>query len=236
MVKSKFKKTTDVQGPKTPMIRWLSLVIVLSAVSIGFVYRKIINKFSDLSHELLVDPLLSTIHQDVSKTTTIGFFVSVTGCGSDRLVDGAAVLKHSIHLASIHGNLGGRYDYKMHAIYHPDAAACVSILEELGYKLELREVPLRVQDIQGEFLRSRIESNGCCGAKELIKLEAYTFTEYPVVVHLDIDFLLLKPLDDLFDAMLMENEAADPFSRIHRMYPDKPKPSRINAFFTRDCE
>ena len=103
-------------------------------------------------------------------TTTIGYAVSVTGCGSDPLVEGAAVLKHSIHLTSIHGNMGGKYDYKMYAIYHPEAASCSKPLAELGYELLERNTPIAVADIEGEFLRTKIENNGCCGEKELYVL------------------------------------------------------------------
>ena len=61
------------------------------------------------------------------------------------------MLKHSIHLASVHGPKGGRYDYQLYAIYHPSAAACVTPLKELGYTLLERETPVAVKDIQGEF-------------------------------------------------------------------------------------
>jgi len=72
------------------------------------------------------------------------------------------------------------------------------------------------------------------GEKELIKLEAYTFTEYPVVVHVDLDVLVLKSLDNLFDAMLGVGD--NPISKVELMWPDQPVPAKINAFFTRDCK
>lgn len=168
---------------------------------------------------------------------TIGYFISITACNPKKLGDGAAVLKHSIHLNSIHGS--GRYDYKMHAIVHPDAMDCVEPLAELGYELAQRDTPVAVADIQGEFLRSRISGNGCCGEKENIKLEAYTFTQFPIVVHVDVDVLILKPLDPLFDAMLETRNSSSshnhPLPSIEAMrYPIRPVPSKINAFFTRD--
>ena len=98
-----------------------------------------------------------------SVVPVIGYAVSVTGCGDDPLVEGAAVLKHSIHLTSIHGNMGGNYDYKMYAIYHPNAKSCSMPLDELGYELLERNTPVAVSDIEGDFLRSKIEQNGCCG-------------------------------------------------------------------------
>jgi hypothetical protein len=106
-----------------------------------------------------------------SEAITIAFAVTVTGCGPDPITEGAAVLKHSIHLASVHGNLGGRYGYKMYAIYHPDGERCAAPLKDLGYELLKRETPVAVKDIEGAFLRSKIEKNGCCGEKELVKLE-----------------------------------------------------------------
>lgn len=95
-----------------------------------------------------------------SDAETVGWAVTITGCGSDPITEGAAVLKHAIHLTSIHGNLGGRYDYKMYAIYHPDGEACALTLKDLGYELIQRDTPVAVKDIEGKFLREKIVSNG----------------------------------------------------------------------------
>ena len=91
---------------------------------------------------------------------TIAYAVSITGCGSDPLSEGAAVLKHAIHLMSVQGNPKARYDYRMYAIVHPDAVSCGMTLEELGYTILKRDTPVAVKDIQGEYLRSKIEKNG----------------------------------------------------------------------------
>jgi hypothetical protein len=169
---------------------------------------------------------------------TIGFAVTVTGCGSDPITEGAAVLKHAIHLASVQGNIGGRYDYKMYAIYHPDGESCAAPLKYLGYELLRRDTPVAVSDIQGANLREKIHKNGCCGEKELVKLEAYTLTQHPIVVHLDLDVLILKPMDALFDWMLVDsNDLKSTYdtSEVPIMWPDLEKPQKLNAFFTRDC-
>jgi hypothetical protein len=170
---------------------------------------------------------------------TIGFAVTITGCGADSITEGAAVLKHSIHLASVHGDLGGRYDYKMYAIYHPDGETCATPLKDLGYELIRRETPVAVKDIEGDFLRRNVEKNGCCGEKELVKLEAYTLVQHPVVVHLDLDVLILKPLDALFDWMLVDQEdlkAEYDTEDVPIMWPELEKPTKVNAYFTRDCK
>jgi hypothetical protein len=76
----------------------------------------------------------------------------------------------------------------------------------------------------------------CFSSRLAIFLQAYTFTEFPVIVHVDLDVLILKPLDDLFDAMIGKNDNVPPLSKIARMWPDGPVPDQINAFFTRDCK
>jgi lipopolysaccharide biosynthesis glycosyltransferase len=182
--------------------------------------------------------------QQATKTAkaTIGFAVSITGCGSDPITEGAAVLKHSIHRASIHGNSGGQYDYALYAIYHPSAAECALPLQALDFTMLKRETPVAVADIQGDFLRSKIEANGCCGEKELIKLEAYTLTQHEIIVHLDLDVLVLKPMDDLFDVMLANtpDATAAAVAKVQPslMRPNEPLPvassATLNAFYTLD--
>ena len=178
-------------------------------------------------------PVTAQAGDNVLKNTpTIAYAVSVTGCGSDPITEGGAVLQHSIHRASVHGTLKGKYDYKLFAIYHPDAAACAKPLAALGYELLEREVMVNVDDIEGDFLRSKIRTNGCCGEKELIKLEAYRLTDYPIVVHLDLDVLVLKPLDDLFDLMLEGTSSVS--NQETFLMPNQNIPDRINAFYTYD--
>ena len=79
------------------------------------------------------------------------------------------------------------------------------------------------------------ESNGCCGEKELVKLEAYTLTDHPVVVHLDLDVVVLKPMDALFDMMLTKSPVDWDTTNVPIMWPEKKLPEKVNAFFTRDC-
>eukprot|EP00977_Amphora_coffeiformis_P009226 scaffold2102_cov161-Amphora_coffeaeformis.AAC.10 len=125
-----------------------------------------------------------------------------------------------------------KYGYLMYAIVHPTALPCAKPLEQLGFTILQRDVFVRVADIEGEFLRTKIESNGCCGEKELIKLEAYTLTQHPVVVHLDLDVLVLQALDELYDFMLASPAPPTPLASFQ--WPDQPIPNTINAFFTMD--
>lgn len=168
----------------------------------------------------------------VNIKATIGYAISLTGCGDD-LTDGGAVLKHSIHLSSSQNPMSGsRYDYKMIAIVHPAAMECSKQLEALGYKLLVRDVPVPVEEIKGDFLRERVVNNGCCGEKEFIKLWAYSLVEYPAVVHLDLDTLVLKPMDNLFDAML-DGPTSAARANIPVMFGEA-MPDAVDAYFTRD--
>ena len=141
----------------------------------------------------------------------IAYAVSLTSCeDSPSLIDGAAVLAHSIHLSSIQNpKSGSKYNYKMYAIVHNSAPTCKPFLEKIGYEVKFVDVPVAVDEIQGDFLRENVHQNGCCGELEFIKLWAYTFVEHPFVVHMDLDTMVLKPMDELFDAALSGDEVEE---------------------------
>jgi hypothetical protein len=187
---------------------------------------------------------------------TIGYAISFTSCSSSTsgpfLMDAAAVLKQSIHVNSArHNSSRSKYDYEMIAFIHPDAKDCFfdddasakkSILEtHLGYRVFIRDTPVNVTEISSDFLRETVVKRGCCGEKEFIKLYAYDFdpNEFPIVVHLDLDTLILHPLDEVFDAMLVKPydgiESSSVRANLPIMYPGKQQiPTSIDAMFTRD--
>ncbi|KAL7496704.1 hypothetical protein ACHAWT_004870 [Skeletonema menzelii] len=206
--------------------------------------------------------------QQPKAKATIAYAVSLTSCGSSAnrndnvangghssdpsFSEGAAVLAHSIHLSSIRNfaQSGSYYDYKLIVFVHPNARACSDIFEELGYEIQIRDTPFKVADIKSEWLQEHIVKSGCCGEKEYLKLYSYVQFDYPIVIHLDLDSLILKPMDDLFDVMLAEKskgvnakegggkEEEDVEStrkRIAVMHDDPLPPSgSIDAYFTRD--
>ena len=90
-------------------------------------------------------------------------------------------------------------------------------------------------------IRMMMNNDGCCGYTELLKLHVYGMIEHELAVHLDFDSLLLKPMDDLFNAMLGQegtitgNDSRQklPLAKLPRTKPvDLGKP--IHAAFTRD--
>jgi hypothetical protein len=175
-------------------------------------------------------------------STRIAYAVSVTSCNQPQLVmDGASVLQHSVRINSIRNpTSGSRYDYDMIAFVHTDATDCMQILKHLRYKIFVKKVPIQIDQIRGNYRNLANDTPSCCGEKEWLKLYAYTLTKYPIVVHLDLDCLILKPMDDLFDAMIFPTaENYDVWltarQRIPAMWykPDE-LPNKIDAFFTRD--
>ena len=183
---------------------------------------------------------------------TIGYAITVSGCPKNNgsrgdfgagITDGAAILKHSIHLNSIqnHDQSQSLYDYKMYALVHPEAEPCARpTLEPLGYEILIRDVPVPLEEIEGDYLREKVPKNGCCGEKEFVKLHAYTLMSHPVVVHLDLDTLVLKPMDKLFDAMIEGapkdggNGGIDVAFGDPLISPNAGGNGQIDAYFTRD--
>lgn len=151
--------------------------------------------------------------------------------GPVGVFDGPAILGHSIHRSSIRFNATySKYDYRLYAFIHPDATDCADNLAVLGYEVVVRSTPIDVSHIQNQQYKIDIEDQGCCGSKEFMKLWAYTLVDHPIVVHLDTDVFVNKPLDHLFDAMLAEDASK---MTLPTMF-NKPLPTKIDFFFTRD--
>ena len=167
---------------------------------------------------------------------SIAYAITITSCPFNgtatavtdeaTVVDGPAVLRHSIH--QIHAR--SRYAYQLYAFVHPDALACVPSLEYLGYHILVRNVPIDVSQIQSPRYKKQVEELGCCGSRELLKLWAFTMVQHEIFVHTDTDVFFNKPMDHIFDAMLNG-------STTHKLQTQEPAsklPSKIDFLFTRD--
>ena len=243
------------------------MVCIFSISALG--YYRIYKYSSSNSHNLIAEGYQhGSIHvsgrvghiplengdQNYNAKATIGYAITVSGCPKGDasrgdfgagITDGAAVLLHSIHMNSIRNTKSGsRYDYKMYALVHPSAEVCAQpTLEPLGYNILVRDVPVQLQHIKGDYLREKVPNNGCCGEKEFVKLHAYTLVDHPVIVHLDLDTLVLKPMDKLFDTIIdgpptdgtnggVEVAFDDPITSLALGQDAVTK--QIDAFFTRD--
>ena len=200
----------------------------------------------DDSHKL-ISTSGSTAKQQQSKLQsdkpTIAYTVTLTGCGKNDkrysaadamglINQGAAVLAHSVHLAHV----DSKYNYQMYALVHPMAKECSLNLPNLGYTVLVRNTPFDKTDIRQQFLRENIDKASCCGEKEFVKLYAYTLVNHPVAVVLDLDSLVLQPLDHLFDAIIEGDKLkAETIQNIPIHDPEKKRiTKRIDAFYTKD--
>ena len=203
------------------------------------------------------NPQQITNQHDTIKTNAnkpiVAYTVTLTGCGKNDkryssseamglIHQGAAVLAHSIQLAHAQSS---KYDYQMYALVHPAAKECSVHLPQLGYTVLIRNTPFDKQDIRQKFLRENIDKASCCGEKEFVKLYAYTLVDHPVAVVLDLDSLVLQPLDAFFDAILQGEELTkETYDKlpIHDYGPNSNKnnnttpilPQKIDAFYTKD--
>ena len=192
---------------------WLMSAMFFSMLNISAMFR-----LAYYDHQLQavesMENMIVSPPSNLKTKSVIAYAISLTSCQmNSTILDGAAILGHSIHLTSKHSN----YDYERYAFVHKqDAASCRPILQRLGWKTIVRDkLPVETDAIQDESLREAVQIKGCCGVKEFMKLYAYTLVDHPIVVHLDTDVVILKPMDELFDTMLLKDHYRLP--RYHLM-------------------
>ena len=130
----------------------------------------------------------------------------------------------------------------MYALVHRDAEQCSHVLTQVGFHVRIVDPPVRQEEIQGEFLRTHIHTEWCCGADEFIKLYAYQAFDEPLFVHVDIDFAFVQPMDEVFDALLYDGTTPRGQAARQRILVERGGvlanqsgiPTRIDAFWTRD--
>jgi hypothetical protein len=237
VIGTKMSESSSSSSSPCPRVLLLFLTIILLSSTLTLSgLRRYVPVDIDFSDSMdLPSAFGQTLRGEPTRTVytakaTIAYAISITSCQDGKgLLDGAAVLQHAIYLNSIRASNKSQYDFAMFAFVHPNAANCTTPLEALGYQVQLRETPIRIQDVRGEYKQTAAKS-GCCGEKEWLKLYTYLLTDYPVAVHVDLDVLILQPLDDLFDAMLFGAQFHAGMWKEH----DTPQPINANAFFTRD--
>jgi hypothetical protein len=124
---------------------------------------------------------------------------------STTWMDSILVLRHSIHLTSVRGNAHSHYDYHLVAMVETKAeASCSPVLYQSGafHTVMIKEPPIYGQEIVGEKGSLARKTLHRKGTTEFLPLYIYEMTEYPIVVHVEWDSILTKPLDDVLDAFL----------------------------------
>ena len=146
---------------------------------------------------------------------TVAYHVTLTGCSfrfRKFFRDDLSVLKHSIELNSYPLNPNSKYSAKFYGIVTPDiiGSGCADALEAEEFTLRILELPATPATIKPP-LNETIAKNGCCGHGELMQLYTYTIDPelHPISVNLDLDTLVLKPFDTLFDTILYPHDTPE---------------------------
>ncbi len=127
----------------------------------------------------------------------IAYAITVTKDGP--FLDGALVLGYAArkyHSAS--KGYPDDYDVDLVAFVAPSVVTARPILKKYGWRILERELPVKLDEIENKDYAQRMRDSGCCGADEFLKLWAYTLTEYHRVVHLDMDSIIFKNMDELY--------------------------------------
>lgn len=128
---------------------------------------KAITKDSASLHLTLSKSKYSPEESHKPKRKRYAFAITITKDGFFE--DGAAVLSYSI--MKHHQNRN--YDISFVAFVHPNVTKARRGLTNLGFHVIEVPIPINRTAIRFEFLREKIDKNGCCGSSELIKLTSY---------------------------------------------------------------
>lgn len=127
----------------------------------------------------------------------VAYAITVTKDGP--FVDGALVLGYAAK--RVHDSKKGfdsPYEADLVAFVTKSVVTSRPILEKFGWKVIEKSVPVALHEIENQEYAEKMKNSGCCGADEFLKLWAYTLTEYHRVVHLDMDSIIYKSMDDLY--------------------------------------
>lgn len=107
-------------------------------------------------------------------------------------LDSAGALVMSIEEAqSVH-------DITLIALVHKDVVYCIPILEAMGYEVRKYDTPFQIEDVENKKIGEEMRTDGCCGILETLKLWAWTWTEFDVVLSVDADVHFHRNFDELF--------------------------------------
>ena len=105
-----------------------------------------------------------------------------------------------------------------HALVHPTAVNCpiegssgktydrVKLLQSENYMVEILGHPVTENDlaINNEYIKDNIDND--VGIRDSTKLQAWTMDLHPVVVFMDYDSILQKPMDEEIDFLLADDK------------------------------
>ena len=132
----------------------------------------------------------------------IAYAITVTKDGP--FLDGALVLGYAARkFHDFNKGYPSAFDVDLVAFVVPAVTKARPVLEKHGWRILERPLPVALDEIENQEYAQKMRDSGCCGADEFLKLWAYTLTEYHRVVHLDMDSIIFRNMDELY---LMDKE------------------------------
>jgi hypothetical protein len=116
--------------------------------------------------------------------------------------DAALVLGHSIRQVHSETNSKGgsdKYSADLIALVTPNVLIARPILQAYGWRVVEKPLPVQEDEIENTLFAQQFKSSSKEGMFELMRLWTFAFTGYHRVVYLDVDSLVLRNLDELFD-------------------------------------
>jgi hypothetical protein len=156
---------------------------------------------------------------NMSASVPVAYVISITSCA--EVLDGAAVLVESIRSTQ-------EPPFDLIAVVNERSTSCWSELQLLGYKVQVKTLPFSVENLTSS--KTIVEGEGCCGIEEFLKLYAFNMVEYKVVVHLDVDVIVLKSLAQLIDAVLHRKVQVD----LRTIPPSQQISADVDFLFVRE--
>ncbi len=126
------------------------------------------NELVEKDHKSGDLPIDSSILNE-PKRKRIAYAITITKDGF--FGDGAAVLVYSILKSSVNS----AYDISFVAFVHPNVTLARAGLTKIGFHVIEVPIPINSSAIKFDFLREKINKNGCCGSSDMIKLSSYMF-------------------------------------------------------------
>eukprot|EP00986_Skeletonema_menzelii_P014047 scaffold8817_cov148-Skeletonema_menzelii.AAC.11 len=145
----------------------------------------------------------------------------------DSFRDFAVMLRSMIHAQSYQNmSSESRYDYKMHAIIHPQAKNCAGtdmsvVLQNLGYHVSVKSSPVGIHqlkhfDAAAEILKDANDASD--RLPDFARLHAYQLEEYDAVVMVDFDTLVLGSVDEALDLIVGDKNGGASSSSVDSVF------------------
>jgi len=138
------------------------------------------------------DPPIITDPDKLPKKVAVSILISKDPGLKNGFLDSAAAIAQSVYEAK------SEFKLDLLAIVAPAVQECRPALVRMGYRIIEKPLPVELSEIKNQALAKDIETDGCCGAWEFLKLWAWTFTDYDRILQVDADIHFHRNFDEVF--------------------------------------